>query len=68
MDGLVQHARKVSLNSTVEGWVGPTCQESNVDQWVGPACQRSKCEDNFNVGCNIIHKLFTNNTLYNEST
>jgi hypothetical protein len=46
MDGLVQHARKVSLNSN---WVDGLVQNakkvslnSNVDGWVGPACQESK--------------------------
>jgi hypothetical protein len=46
MDQLVQHAKKVSLNSN---WVDGLVQNakkvslnSNVDRWVGPACQESK--------------------------
>jgi hypothetical protein len=31
-DGLVQHAKEVSLNSNVNGWVGPACQESKFKQ------------------------------------
>jgi hypothetical protein len=45
-DGLVQHAKGVSLNSN---WMDGLVQHakkvslnSNVNGWVGPACQESK--------------------------